>query len=39
MKKKPKITLYFDPTEPKIDESIFHRSRGEFLDIYRDAKE
>ena len=40
LKKKPKLTLYFDPTEPKIDESMFEgNDREQFLNHYRDAKE
>ena len=40
LKKKPKLTLYFDPEEPKIDPDTFNGStKAEFQDIYRDAKE
>jgi len=40
LKKKPKLTLYFDPSEPNIDESIFNgESRERFLEQYRDAFE
>ena len=40
LKKKPKLTLYFDPQEPIIDTTRFNGStRGEFQDIYRGAEE
>ena len=40
LKRKPKLTLYFDPQEPKIDGNTFDGSRkDEFRDIYRDAEE
>ena len=40
LKKKPKLTLYFDPTEPIIDETMFNgESEDVFLEHYRDAKE
>ena len=40
LKKKPKLALYFDPTEPIIDESTFNgESREKFLEHYRDAVE
>ena len=39
LKKKPKLTLYFDPASPKIDVSTFDGStKEEFRDIYRDAE-
>ena len=40
LKKKPKLTLYFDPALPKIDESMFDgNDREQFLDYYRGAME
>ena len=40
IKKKPKLTLYFDPSLPQIDESMFTGDDADvFLDHYRDAKE
>ena len=40
LKKKPKLTLYFDPEEPIIDELSFNgESRERFLEHYRDAVE
>ena len=40
LKKKPKITLYFDPSTPILDPSMFNGSTPEaFQEIYRDAKE
>ena len=40
LKKKPKLTLYFDPQEPNIDPAWFHGDTVEaFKDQYRDAKE
>ena len=41
LKRKPKLTLYFDPTEPRIDTTAFTgaSSRGDFKDQYRDAEE
>ena len=40
LKKKPKLTLYFDPQEPVIDTTTFNgSSKEEFKDIYRDATE
>ena len=40
LKRKPKLTLYFDPSEPKIDPDSFNgSSQNEFKDIYRNAKE
>lgn len=41
LKKKPKLTLYFDPTLPKLDQSMFDgcQPSENFKDHYRDAKE
>ena len=40
LKKKPKLTLYFDPSLPRIDESMFEgNDREQFLDHYRGAEE
>ena len=40
LKKKPKLTLYFDPEEPILDHSMFQGSMtDDFKQIYRDAKE
>ena len=40
IEKKPKLTLYFDPSLPQIDESMFTGDDADvFLDHYRDAKE
>ena len=40
LKKKPKLTLYFDPSWAIIDENIFNCSdREQFKDHYRDAGE
>ena len=41
LKKKPKLSLYFDPTLPKIDESMFVGATNvdQFKDQYRDAEE
>ena len=41
LKKKPKLSLYFDPTLPKIDESMFAGASNidQFKDQYRDAEE
>ena len=41
LKKKPKLTLYFDPADPIIDNSIFHNHSNEedFKELYRDAEE
>ena len=38
--KHPKLTLYFDPTRARIDESIFIEGSkpSDFKDIYQDAK-
>lgn len=37
--KKPKLTLYFDPSLPNIDYSKFTTKREEFKEHYRDAHE
>ena len=41
LKKKPKLTLYFDPTIPKLDQSMFDgcQPSENFRDHYRNAKE
>ena len=40
LKKKPKLTLYFDPEEPIVDELSFNgESRERFLEHYREAVE
>ena len=40
LKKKPKLTLYFDPEEPIVDELSFNgESRERFLEQYRKAVE
>jgi hypothetical protein len=40
LKKHPKLTLYFDANEPKLDPGLFLGSTPEeFREIYRDAKE
>jgi len=40
LKKKPKLSLYFDPTLPNIDPTIFNDiDATEFAEYYRDAKE
>ena len=40
LKRKPKLTLYFDPTRANIDEGMFEGSNKEqFMDHYRDANE
>ena len=40
LKRKPKLTLYFDHKEARLDENMFNGSdRMQFLDHYRDAKE
>ena len=40
LKKKPKITLYFDPIPPRLDESMFTGTPVDaFREQYRDAKE
>ena len=37
LKKKPKLTLYFDPTEPQIDSDIFNNNISPFKEHYRDT--
>ena len=41
LKHQPKLTLYFDPEDANVDESIFlnNSSPEKFKDLYRDAKE
>ena len=40
LKKRPKLTLYFDPSRAMIDENMFNGSgREQFKDHYRDAEE
>lgn len=40
LKKNPKLTLYFDPTEPVLDPGMFKDDSPEvFQEIYRDARE
>ena len=40
LKRKPKLTLYFDPKEARLDENMFNGNEcTQFLDHYRDAKE
>lgn len=40
LKKNPKLTLYFDPTEPVLDPSMFQSDSADaFQEIYRDAHE
>ena len=40
IKKKPKLTLYFSPTMPRLDAKMLNGSRSEqFREHYRDAKE
>ena len=41
LKKKPKLTLYFNPDDPVIDENIFseHSKEDDFKELYRDAEE
>ena len=40
LRKKPKLKLYFDPSLPRIDESMFEdNDREQFLNHYRGAKE
>lgn len=39
LKKKPKLTLYFDPTPPKLDQNMFNSSTVEqFREQYREAE-
>ena len=41
LKKNPKLTLYFDPNEPKLDESVFENGSTtiHFKEQYQDAEE
>ena len=39
LKRKPKLTLYMDPSLPNIDYGIFTTRREDFLEYYRDAEE
>ena len=41
LKKNPKLTLYFDPNEPKLDESVFENgsTAKDFKEQYQDAEE
>ena len=39
LKKKPKLSLYFDPDLPRLDPSMFNDDTEAFLEHYRDAKE
>ena len=40
LRKKPKLTLYFDPMLPRIDPSMFNESNKQyFKDQYKDAQE
>ena len=40
LKRRAKLTLYFDPKEARLDENMFNgNDRIQFLDHYRDAKE
>ena len=39
LKKKLKLTLYFDPSMPKLDYGIFQTNAQDFKEQYRDAKE
>ena len=40
LKKKPKLTLYFNPELPRVDPSMFSGDKSEdFLEQYRDAEE
>ena len=39
LKNKPKLSLYFDYTEPQFDMSIFNHDITTFKDYYRDAHE
>ena len=40
LKRKPKLTLYFDPSQARIDEDMFNGScREQFEEHYRDAVE
>jgi hypothetical protein len=39
LKRKPKLTLYFDPRLPNIDYTNFKTNKEDFAEHYRDAKE
>ena len=39
LKKKPKLSLYFDPSLPNIDYSTFRTKKEDFHEHYRDAEE
>ena len=39
LKKNPKLTIYFDPSQPMIDYSIFQTDKEEFKEQYRDIEE
>jgi hypothetical protein len=39
LKKKPKISLYFDPSLPRIDYTLFTTNKEDFKEQYRDAEE
>jgi len=39
LKKKPKVTQYYDPALPKIDYSTFKTNPSDFKEYYRDAEE
>ena len=38
LNKRPKLTLYMDPSPPNINYSIFQTDPGEFKEYYRDAE-
>ena len=39
MKKNPKLTLYMDPSLPRMDYSLFQTNPEYFKDYYQDAEE
>ena len=39
LKKKPKVTLYLDPSMPNLDYTIFRTKAEDFIEYYRDTKE
>ena len=39
LRKKPKATLYLDPSMPNLDYTIFRTKAEDFIEYYRDAKE
>lgn len=39
LKTKPKLSLYFDPSLPRIDYGMFKTMRNDFMEHYRDAEE